>query len=61
MIPVVIQGNITFKSVLNKDIFIKVNPRTRTQQLNVIQKGPKIDLEYFNLISIQARNKVLLR
>ena len=61
MIPVVIQGNITFKSVLNRDIFIKVNPRTRIQQLNVIQKGPKTDLEYFNLISIQARNKVLLR
>jgi hypothetical protein len=47
--------------VLNKDIFIKVNPRTRTQQLNVIQKGPKTDLEYLNLISIEARNKVLIR
>jgi hypothetical protein len=57
----VIQGKIVRKSVLNKDIFMNVNPKTRTLQLSVIQKGPRIDLEYFNLISIHARNNILLK
>ena len=40
---------------------MNVNPKTRTAQLSVIQNGPRIDLEYFNLISIHARNNILLK
>ena len=54
-------GKIIRKFVLNKDIFMNVNPKTRTAQLSVIQNGPRIDLEYFNLISSHARNNILLK
>lgn len=40
---------------------MNVNPKTRTAQLSVIQNGPRIDLEYFNLISSHARNNILLK
>jgi len=40
---------------------MKVSPITRIEQLIVIQKGPKIDLEYFNLISIHARKNILIK
>ena len=57
--PIAIHGTTVLTSIPHKELNTKVNPPIKTIELITIQRGPRTDLEYLNLISIQLSSKQL--